>query len=115
MWIQFYNVRAHVSLLIAVDKFLVIRTVFTASNLHRFLTNIVAYSSSIQAKVQKLNFLSSLAGTSKFQDTALNHIRILFIGFLAGQLLLTNIRVECILHLVVQYMLHGSFSGKRDT
>jgi hypothetical protein len=76
-----------------------IRTVLTASNLNSFPTNIVAYD--LTAKVRKIIILTSLNDTSKFQVTALNHIRILFIVFLAGQLLLTDIRVECILHLMV--------------
>ena len=109
MLIQFYNLRVHVSLVIAIDKFLIIRTVLTASNFKPFPYKyccIRSDGSSIPAKVRKLNILTSLNGTSKFQDTALNHIRILFIGFIAGHLLLTNIRVECILHLMVKVARH---------
>lgn len=58
-------------------------------------------TSSIPAKVRKLNILTPLTGTSKFQDTALNRIRILFIGFVTGQLLLTNVRVEYIVRLML--------------
>ena len=60
MWIQFYNLRAHVSLVIAVDKFRMIRTVFTASNLKRFPTNVVGYDVTVlasQRKFGKLLFL----------------------------------------------------------
>jgi len=57
-WVQYFDsILAHVSLLIVIDKFLMIRTVITASNLNRFPTNIFVYDLTLLASQRKFGNL----------------------------------------------------------